>query len=143
MNKSSRRLVMMAGVIIVLTSALYTCGGGGGGGYGGGGGNPPPPASTVQVVTCPANGTTDVSIVSQFVGFSPSNIAVSLNTIVKWTNNDTILHTVTSTTVPANGTFNNNVNPGTSVCLKFTSAGTFNYHCSIHPMTMIGVVTVQ
>ncbi|MGE5173306.1 MAG: plastocyanin/azurin family copper-binding protein, partial [Betaproteobacteria bacterium] len=68
---------------------------------------------------------------------------VPVNTTVKWTNIDTILHTVTGTTVPANGAFDVQVNPGASVCLKFTSAGTFNYHCSIHPTTMIGLVTVQ
>ncbi len=145
MNTSSRKAVMMAGIIIVLASALYSCGGGGGGGYGGGGTtSSPPPVSTVQVVPCPASGTTDVSIVSMVApGFSPNTLSVPVNTIVKWTNIDVILHTVTSTTVPAGGTFDNQVNPGTSVCLKFTSAGTFNYHCSIHPATMGGAVTVQ
>ncbi len=139
MTKSSKKMVIMAGIIIVLASALYSCGGGGGGSM-----TTPPPASTVQVVACPASGTTDVSIVSQVApGFSPSNLVVPVNTTVKWTNIDVILHTVTSTTVPVNGTFDNQVNPSTSVCLKFTSAGTFNYHCSIHPATMIGVVTVQ
>jgi plastocyanin len=53
-----------------------------------------------------------------------------------------MLHTVTSTTVPLNGTFDMQVNTGTSVCLKFTSAGTFNYHCTIHPI-MTGTVIVQ
>ncbi len=144
MKKSSGKMAVMAGIIIVLASALYSCGGGGGGYGGGGTTSSPPPVSTVQVVACPANGTTDVSIVSMVApGFSPSNLAVPVNTTVKWTNIDTILHTVTSTTVPADGAFDNQVNPGTSVCLKFTSAGTFNYHCSIHPATMIGVVTVQ
>ncbi len=141
MNKSSRKMVIVAGIIIVLASALYSCGGGGGGSMT----TTPPPDSTVQLVACPASGTTDVSIVSQVApGFSPSNLTVPVNTMVKWTNNDTIQHTVTSTTVPANGAFDSSlINPGTSVCFKFTSAGTFNYHCSIHPATMIGVVTVQ
>ncbi len=144
MNKSSTKAMLMAGIIIALASVLYNCGGGGGGYGGGGSTSSPPPVSTVQVVPCPANGTTDVSIVSMVApGFSPNNLAVPVNTTVKWTNIDVILHTVTSTTVPANGTFDNQVNPGTSVCLKFTSAGTFNYHCSIHPATMIGMVTVQ
>jgi plastocyanin len=45
--------------------------------------------------------------------------------------------------VPANGTFDSsNVSPGTSVCFKFTVAGTYNYHCSIHS-SMTGTVTVQ
>ncbi len=98
----------------------------------------------VQLVACPGSGTTPVSIVNMTTGFSPSSLTVPVNTIVQWTNNDAIQHTVTSTTVPANGAFDSSlINPGTSVCFKFTTAGTYNYHCSIHPLTMIGVVTVQ
>jgi plastocyanin len=75
-------------------------------------------------------------------GFSPDSATVPVNTTVKWTNIDSIQHTVTSTSVPLYGTFNQTVKPGTSVCLKFTSGGTFNYQCSIHP-SMTGVVIVQ
>jgi hypothetical protein len=50
-------------------------------------------------------------------------------------------HTVTSTTVPANGAFDSSVSAGASICLKFTSAGSYSYHCSIHP-SMTGAVTV-
>jgi plastocyanin len=142
MKHNSKTIIVFAGIFVVLAIVLYGCGGGGGGGGYGGGGTPP--SSTVQVVACPASGTIDVNIVSMTApGFSPSSSTVPVNTIVKWTNIDGILHTVTSTTVPLNGTFDMQVNPSTSVCLKFTSAGTFNYHCSIHPTTMIGVVTVQ
>lgn len=144
MKHKSKMIFVAAGLSVVFVIALYNCGGGGGGGYGGGSATPPMTTSTVQVVACPASGTTDVSIVSMIApGFNPSSLTVPVNTTVKWTNIDTILHTVTGTTVPANGAFDVQVNPGASVCLKFTSAGTFNYHCSIHPTTMIGLVTVQ
>jgi plastocyanin len=140
MKHRSTTFAVIAGIFVVLALVLYGCGGGG---YGGGG---TAPASTVLLVTCPT-GTADVSIVSQIVpGFSPSSISVPVNTIVKWTDNDATpatLHTVTSTTVPLYGTFDSGqMSLGTSVCFKFTSAGTFNYHCSNHPMTMIGVVNV-
>jgi len=138
MKNRSKVTVVIAGVLVVLAIVLYSCGGGGGG-YGGGG---TPIVSTVQVVVCP--GTQMVSIVNQSFGFSPASVTVPLNTIVQWTNNDSMIHTVTSTTVPTNGTFDSgNLAPGASICLKFTSAGTFNYHCSLHPATMIGAVTVQ
>jgi hypothetical protein len=53
---------MIAGIFVVLAIVLTGCGGGGGdGGYGGGGTTP---ISTVQVVACPASGTTDVQIVN-------------------------------------------------------------------------------
>jgi plastocyanin len=80
-------------------------------------------------------------------GFNPNNLGpVAANTIVKWTNNDTIAHTVTSTsTVPASiATFDSGqMSSGSTVCFKFTSAGTYNYHCSNHPATMIGSVIAQ
>ncbi len=137
---------VLARIFVVLAAVLYGCGGGGGGSYGGGNSMTPPPAvSTVEAVDCStATSPTMVSIVSQAVGFSPSGPTVPVNTVVEWTNNDTMTHTVTSTTVPSNGAFDSgNVAPGAKVCLKFTSAGTFNYHCSIHPTTMIGSVIVQ
>jgi plastocyanin len=144
MENRSKVIFVTAGVLVVLAIVLSSCGGGGGG-YGGGG--TPIAASTVQVVICSAGTTTTVSIVSQnFPGFDPASVTVPVNSIVQWTNNDLTMpyHTVTSTTVPANGTFDSgNLAPGASICLKFTSAGTFGYHCSLHPTTMIGAVTVQ
>ncbi len=149
MKHKSKTLFINAGMLLVLAMMLYSCGGGGGG-YGGSSYSAPPlgggPAATgtVQVVACP--GTTAVSIVNMVTGFSPSSVTVPVNTVVQWTNNDAITHTVTSTsTVPAGiATFDSmNLAPGTSVCFKFTSAGTYNYHCTIHPATMIGALTVQ
>lgn len=143
MNRNPKALLVFAGMLVVLAIVLYGCGGGGGGGYGGGS-TTPVTASTVEVVACSTATTpTTVSIVSQSVGFSPGSVTVPVNTVVKWTNNDTITHTVTSTTVPSNGVFDSgNLAPGASVCLKFTSAGSFNYHCSIHT-SMTGLVTAQ
>jgi plastocyanin len=127
MNQKAKTRFALAGMFIILALMLSSCGGGGvGASYGGSSSTPPV-----------------VSIVSMTLGFSPASIAVTVNTVVKWTNADSILHTVTSTAVPLDGTFDAQVNPRASVCFKFTSAGTFNYHCSIHPTTMIGVVTVQ
>ncbi len=147
MEQRPIKRLMTARIFSILAGMLYSCGGGGS--YGGSSAapavpSPSPATSTDEVVACPASGTSAMSIVSMVSpGFSPNSLTVPVNTTMKWTNNDAILHTVTSTTVPASGTFDQQVSPGTSVCLKFTSAGTFNYHCSIHPATMIGVVTIQ
>ena len=133
------RPLMLAGLFVVLAVVLTSCGGSG---YGGGGGYTTT-QDTVQVVTCPVSGTTDISIEnSTAAGFNPAAATVPVNTTVKWTNIDSVQHTVTSTTVPLCGIFNTAVNPGTTVCLKFTAAGAFNYQCSIHPV-MTGLVTVQ
>lgn len=138
MKHNTIHLVMLAGLFVVLAVVLNSCGGGG---YGGGGGTAMTIA-TVQVVACPVGGTTDISIVDMATGFNPSSITVPVNTTVKWTNNDVVQHTVTSTTVPLYGSFNATVNPAATVCLKFTAAGAFNYRCSLHPV-MTGLVTVQ
>lgn len=136
----SKQVPMLAVLFFVMAVALNSCGGGGSS-YGGGGGGTPA-TSTVQVVACPAGGTTDIIIGNVTAGFSPAGATIPVNTTVKWTNADSTLHTVTSTAVPLNGTFDATVSTGVSVCLKFTAAGAFNYHCSIHP-SMTGLVTVQ
>lgn len=140
MKKTILNQLAAIGSLVVLSVMVVSCGGGGSL-YGGG--SAPMTQSTVHVVACPASGTTDVSIVNMTTGFSPASIAVPVNTTVKWTNNDTTTHTVVSSTVPLYGTFNVQVNPGSSVCLQFTSAGTFNYYCSLHPTMPTGMVVVQ
>jgi plastocyanin len=97
-------------------------------------------ASTVELVPCPTSTTTSVSI--QNFAFIPASITVPIGTVVQWTNLDTTTHTVTATTTPSNGSFDSSVNPGASVCLRFTSAGSYSYHCTIHPF-MTGAVAVQ
>lgn len=72
--------------------------------------------------------------------FSPAAITVKVGTVVTWTNQDSIAHTVTETdglSGPASG----NVNPGSSFSFTFRAPGTYHYHCSIHP-EMTGTVTV-
>jgi plastocyanin len=56
---------------------------------------------------------------------------------VTWTNNDSVAHTVTGTDFASS-----QLAPGSTFSHKFTTAGSFDYHCSIHP-SMTGNVTVQ
>ena len=144
MKQLSKTNFKQTGFLVVLVLALSSCGNGSSTNYGDNSGTSMPPAvSTVQIVACPASGTTDVSIAGITAGFSPASVTVAPDTTIKWTNNDAMTHTVTSTSVPSGGTFDAAVVAGASICMKFTTAGTFNYHCSIHPATMIGVVSVQ
>jgi plastocyanin len=75
----------------------------------------------------------------QNMAFKPGTITVTVNTTINWTNKDGLDHTVTSNTglfdsgiMKSNGTYS----------YKFTSAGTYSYHCTIHP-TMTGTVQVN
>jgi len=138
-----KNLPRISGLLAVLAVVLYSCGGDGSSGGYGYGGTGMPATATVQLVACPVGGATEVSIVGAVAGFSPSSVTVPVNDTVKWNNVDAMQHTVTSTTVPLNGSFNATVTAGASACLKFTSGGTFNYHCSSHPSMPTGVVIVQ
>ena len=97
-----------------------------------------------QVVTCPASGTTNVTI--QDFSFTPQNVTISANGIVKWTNNGTT-HTVTAGFIGfAPRPFDSgNLGTGATFCVQFFRNGPFGpftYFCNIHPQ-MTGSVVVQ
>ncbi len=72
--------------------------------------------------------------------FAPNPTTVQVGQAIAWHNSDTITHTATA---DASGFNTGNVNPGsTSAPVMMTTAGTFTYHCSIHP-GMVGTITVQ
>jgi len=72
-------------------------------------------------------------------GFSPQTLTISVGTTIIWKNNTTAPHTVTSD----NGVFGSGtIAPGGTFSFKFTSAGTFAYHCNIHPY-MMATITVK
>jgi len=133
------KATMTGSAFLLLSLFLLASCGGGGGGYGGGGGGTPP-SSTVQIVACPVTADATVDAVGTS-NFNPAAVTITANQVVQWNNATLNDHTVTSTTVP-NGTFNADLLNNTSVCLKFTEAGAFNYHCVPHPM-MTGLVTVN
>jgi plastocyanin len=73
------------------------------------------------------------------VAFGPASITVSVGTTITWQNNDGINHTSTSDTgVWDTGT----IPPGGNKTTIFNTAGTFPYHCTVHPM-MTGTVIVK
>ncbi len=79
--------------------------------------------------------------------FVPLDLTVSVGTTVRWTNDDTQVHTITSGTSDGlvgtpDGRFGSEfMNPGDTFTHTFTTAGTFSYFCTPHPW-MIGSVTV-
>ena len=97
---------------------------------------------SAQVVACPPSGTTNVTI--QDFSYTPSNITIGANGIVKWTNNGPSVHTVTSgTSLNPDGQFNSgDLGTGATVCVQFPAPGAYPYFCIPHPF-MIGSVTVS
>jgi plastocyanin len=88
--------------------------------------------------TAGAQGKTVTVNIKNFA-FNPPNTPVAPGTTVTWVNNDQTTHTVTAN----NGAFNSgNLPPGQTFSQTFTTAGTYAYHCNIHPF-MTGTVTVS
>ncbi len=95
-----------------------------------------PPSIAPSAATSAATGSA-VSIAG--FSFQPSTITISVGTTVKWTNNDSVGHTVTAD----DGSFKSDtLGSGVTFSHTFATAGTFAYHCAIHA-SMKGTVTVQ
>lgn len=111
--------------------------------------------STVSAITCPSAACVNVTMFSgassepagytagakTTYGFSPDVVTVVIgkNNTVYWTNDDVADHTATSDTA---GIFDSGVlSPSESFQYTFTTAGTYTYHCSLHPW-MQGTVIV-
>jgi len=100
--------------------------------------------SSSSPTTPTSGGGNSVAIVSgastlTSTAFAPNPITVAVGSSVTWVNNDSVTHT----SVANNGAWTSPpIAPGGSFSTAFMTAGTFAYHCSIHP-GMIGTVTVQ
>lgn len=100
------------------------------GGPGGAAATPSPAASTA------AQGNA-VAIVD--FGFEPTSVTVKVGATVTWTNTGSASHTATAD----DGSFDSkSLAGGKAFSQIFTTAGTFAYHCAIHP-AMKGTVVVQ
>lgn len=97
----------------------------------------PSSSAAASAPAAPVSGTT-VAITN--FAFSPASLSVKVGTKVTWTNKDGDAHTVTST--GSGGPLNSPaMATSDTFSYTFTTAGTFNYLCTIHPF-MTAVVTV-
>ncbi len=75
--------------------------------------------------------------------FSPLSITIPAGTTVTWTNNSSLPHTATSDSGAwTAGTVASPINSGSAASTTFSTAGTFTYHCAIHPSMAHGTVVV-
>ncbi|MGI9057766.1 MAG: cupredoxin domain-containing protein [Ktedonobacteraceae bacterium] len=103
----------------------------------------PTPARPVPT-SPPVSGTTQTVLITNMsngsFGFSPTTLTIKAGTTIVWKNMSSAPHTVTtddgtttdSGTIPVGGTFR----------FKFTTPGTFPYHCNYHPY-MRATIVVQ
>jgi plastocyanin len=71
--------------------------------------------------------------------YNPGTLNVSVGTTVTWMNTDSIPHTSTSNVA---GWDSGILSAGGQFSFVFQTAGTFAYHCTLHP-GMVGTVVVQ
>ena len=79
-------------------------------------------------------------------GFDPPELTIEKGTIVKWVNNDTTIHTVTSGK-PSSGTLgtafdSSYMNEGDVYLHKFNNKKTYDYYCTMYPF-MKGKIIVK
>jgi amicyanin len=75
-------------------------------------------------------GTTYNIAISGF-SFSPASLSIKAGDTVIWTNQDSVPHTVTS---DSGSELNSpTFGKGKTYSHTFTTTGTYNYHCTIHP----------
>jgi plastocyanin len=74
--------------------------------------------------------------------FSPGTLTVKTGTTVTWTNNDAAGHQVVADATDLPDFKSDVFYAGQTYSFTFNKAGTFNYHCQIHP-SMKGIIIVQ
>jgi plastocyanin len=91
-----------------------------------------------RYAAAPAPGENEVYINS--MSFGPRTLKVKVGTTVIWTNQDVSSHTVT---FDDGSVESGELTPGDSYEFTFTTPGTYNYHCSMHPEIMKAVIEVE
>jgi plastocyanin len=80
-----------------------------------------------------------VQVIMNNRAYDPARVTVKIGDTVTWVNQDSPQHDV----VADNGEFKSSLfDKGATFSYTFTKAGTYPYHCSIHP-GMTGTVVVQ
>ena len=95
------------------------------------------PSSVKRIMTksnsasgaCPQSDTSSALI--QGFRFCPSPLRVQPGTTVTWTNDDNVVHTITSRAGPHFDS--GRLAQGQSWSHRFDRAGTFAYYCAVHP----------
>ena len=123
------RTILRIGLSVMATLALAACSGGGGGTTG-----------SVASVCNDSTGPTGVAATVQNKTWSQP-INAKVGDVITWTNSDNVPHKVALD--DGSCTMSANIDPsGGTHSLVFTKAGTYPFHCTVHP-TMTGTITIS
>lgn len=137
--------------LLIGTVALFgmavgcSSGGGMGGSTGYGTPSPGPTGTATNTSTCTlASATATTEVTALDFSFEPKCAKVNLGQTVTWTNDGATQHTVTSNSGAPVSFDSGTMNTGQSFSHVFSTAGTYDYHCTFHvSMGMVGTVIVQ
>ncbi len=97
------------------------------------------PPVTKPTPTPTTNGVMSKNITIENFQFSPASVQISAGGTVHRKNNDNVSHQIAAD----DGSFQSTpLQPGDSFSFTFAQAGTFAYHCTIHP-SMHGTLVVK
>ena len=101
------------------------------------GSNPPAASQAGPAVLCSGNPGLPVAVAN--FAYTPNSLNAAVGGTVTWANGDPAPHSVTFDSGPDCLT----MDTGGTITATFNAAGSFPYHCSIHPTSMKGTVVVQ
>ncbi len=98
--------------------------------------SPAPTSSAKGTPGIPVTGN-EVKVSISGFAFNPATVTIKVGQTVTWTNQDTVAHNVVA---DDNSWSSPSISQGATYSHTFTSAGTFAYHCSIHPFMKATVI---
>lgn len=122
---SPKRLVLILGSALILSACTSA--------------TPPSPAPTPEASEATPEAITGARVIISNFAYSPESITVKAGETVTWVNQDSAPHSATAD----NESFDTGtLQKGQSKAVTFAKAGTFSYHCTVHP-TMKASVTAN
>ena len=125
---------LLAGGLLIIASAC-----GGSAATRAPGTNPPVASPAGAAIVCSGNPGLPVAVAN--FAYTPSSITTPVGGTVTWANGDSAPHSVTFDSGPDCLV----MQTGGTITATFNAAGSYAYHCSVHPSTasMKGTVVVQ
>jgi len=90
-------------------------------------------ATGAACATAAASATASVTVTIKNFSYSPQPVQAKVGDVVAWKNDDSAPH---SATMDDGSCDTDTINAGSTALLVFTAAGTYTYHCKIHPGQM-------
>ena len=103
----------------------------------------PATAGATAGAAAPCEETTDATTVDAAIAdfkFDPANVTASVGDVITWTNADSAPHAVGLD--DGSCSMQGNIAQGQKKSLAFSQAGTFPFHCTVHP-DMKGTITIS